>query len=216
MQLEPKTHLLPVDKCLPGREDYIYPRQAQHSVFATDLAYELSTFPQTTDRIVFGMGCFWGAERLFWQTPGVVSTLVGYQGGVTPHPTYEEVCSGTTNHAEVVAVFFDTTQTSAATLLKIFWENHDPTQEHRQGNDIGTQYRSAIFHASSAQSDVKNSLTAFNKVLTAAGAGPITTDVKLLDGLPFYMAEERHQQYLHKNPDGYCNLGPHGLSCPIG
>lgn len=216
MQLEPKSHLLPPEKCLPGRPAYGYDLQSQHSVFDHDLTYDVAAFPSGTARIVFGMGCFWGAERLFWQHAGVISTIVGYQGGVTPHPTYAEVCTGNTNHAEVVAVFYNPTQTTTTALLKLFWENHDPTQEHRQGNDIGTQYRSAIFAPPEAQAEVTNSVTAFNKVLTGTGAGPITTDTKNLDDLPFYIAEAKHQQYLHKNPDGYCNLGPHGLSCPIG
>lgn len=216
MQLQPKTHILPPQDCLAGRSDYAYELQEHHSVFGTPLSSDPADFGSELGHIVFGMGCFWGAERLFWEVPGVVSTVVGYQGGVTTFPTYAEVCAGTTNHAEVVAVIYDQGSVPLETLLKVFWENHDPTQEHRQGNDIGTQYRSAIFHPDEVRSTVEHSRTTFTKVLSQAGAGPITTDVQSLTGKPFYMAEAKHQQYLHKNPDGYCNLGPHGLSCPIG
>lgn len=216
MQLQPKAHILAPQDCLAGRDSYAYELQQQHSVFGTPLSYQPADFGPGLERIVFGMGCFWGAERLFWQLPGVTSTVVGYQGGVTPFPTYAEVCSGSTNHVEVVAVVYNPETLSVEELLKVFWENHDPTQEHRQGNDVGTQYRSAIFHSDQVRSAVEHSRTAFTKVLSQAGAGAITSDIQSLTDKPFYVAEAKHQQYLHKNPDGYCNLGPHGLSCPIG
>jgi len=171
--------------------------------------------PEDCDTLVVGMGCFWGAERKFWQAPGVYSTAVGYAGGATPEPTYKEVCSGRTGHAEVVLVVFDRTQTSLEAMLRVFWENHDPTQGNRQGNDIGTQYRSAIYFANEAQREAaEHSRDAFQAELTKARYGAITTEIAPLR--EFYYAEDYHQQYLGKNPNGYCGLGGTGVSCPVG
>jgi peptide-methionine (S)-S-oxide reductase len=161
------------------------------------------------------MGCFWGAERKFWQAPGVYSTSVGYAGGTMPHPSYEQVCSGRTGHTEVVMVVFDTAATSLDAMLRVFWENHNPTQGNRQGNDIGTQYRSAIYFLNDAQrAAAEASRELFQRELTAAGYGAITTEIAPLDG--YFYAEEYHQQYLGKNPNGYCGMGGTGVSCPIG
>jgi len=172
-------------------------------------------WPEDCDTLVVGMGCFWGAERKFWQAPGVYSTAVGYAGGSTPEPTYKEVCSGRTGHAEVVLVVFDRTQTSLEAMLRVFWENHDPTQGNRQGNDIGTQYRSAIYFANEAQREAaEHSRDAFQAELTKARYGAITTEIAPLR--EFYYAEDYHQQYLGKNPNGYCGLGGTGVSCPVG
>ena len=172
-------------------------------------------FPDTTEQFQVAMGCFWGAERKFWEAPGVWTTAVGYAGGFTPNPTYEEVCSGRTGHTEVVLVVFERAVASFDDMLKVFWENHDPTQGMRQGNDIGTQYRSAIYLTSTAQrAAAEASRDAFQKVLDAAGYGPITTEIA--DAGPFFYAEGYHQQYLAKNPGGYCGIGGTGLSCPIG
>jgi len=172
-------------------------------------------FPNGTQLAVFGLGCFWGAERKFWQLDGVYSTAVGYAGGYTPNPTYKEVCSGMTGHTEVVQVVFDPQKISYATLLKAFWEAHDPTQGMRQGNDVGTQYRSAIYVFNDDQrKQAEMSRDAYAKQLAKAGYGDITTEIK--EAPPFYYAEEYHQQYLAKNPDGYCGLGGTGVSCPIG
>ncbi len=172
-------------------------------------------FPDTCDSIVVGMGCFWGAERKFWQLPGVYTTAVGYAGGYTPNPTYEETCSGLTGHTEAVLVVWDRTQTDLDAVLCCFWENHDPTQGHRQGNDIGTQYRSAIYCTDDAQlAAAKASAVRFGEMLSAAHFDPITTDIELAG--PFFYAEDYHQQYLAKNPNGYCGLGGTGLSCPVG
>ncbi|NDH92121.1 MAG: peptide-methionine (S)-S-oxide reductase MsrA [Actinobacteria bacterium] len=172
-------------------------------------------WPEDCDTLVVGMGCFWGAERKFWQAPGVYSTAVGYSGGATPEPTYKEVCSGRTGHAEVVLVVFDRTQTSLEAMLRVFWENHDPTQGNRQGNDIGTQYRSAIYFANEAQREAaEHSRDAFQAELTKARYGAITTEIAPLR--EFYYAEDYHQQYLGKNPNGYCGLGGTGVSCPVG
>lgn len=168
-----------------------------------------------TEVALFGMGCFWGAERRFWQTPGVVSTQVGYAAGYTPNPTYEEVCSGRTGHNEVVRVVYDPKKVRYEELLKVFWENHDPTQGMRQGNDVGTQYRSGIYTTSDAQrAAAESSRGEFQKALSGAGLGGITTEI--LPAPAFYYAEDYHQQYLHKNPNGYCGLGGTGVSCPIG
>ncbi|ADD41201.1 peptide-methionine (S)-S-oxide reductase MsrA [Stackebrandtia nassauensis] len=164
---------------------------------------------------VFGMGCFWGAERLFWRLDGVYTTSVGYSGGSDSPPSYEMVCTGTTGHAEVVQVVYDPAKVSYETLLKTFWENHDPTQGNRQGNDIGTQYRSVIYTTSEQQlKTAEESREAFQPVVTAAGLGPITTEIQPLPN--YFLAEDYHQQYLDKNPNGYCNHGPNGMSCPIG
>ena len=172
-------------------------------------------FPAGLEQAVFGMGCFWGAERKFWEAPGVYTTAVGYAGGYTPNPTYKEVCSGMTGHTEVVLVAFDPSRTSCDAMLKMFWENHDPTQGMRQGNDSGTQYRSAIYCFSPEQRRAAEaSRDAYQDRLTAAGYGRITTEV--LDTPPFYYAEDYHQQYLAKNPDGYCGIGGTGVACPIG
>ena len=172
-------------------------------------------FPAGLEQAVFGMGCFWGAERKFWQAPGVYSTAVGYAGGYTPNPTYREVCSGMTGHTEVVLVVFDPTLTSYDEILKIFWENHDPTQGMRQGNDTGTQYRSAIYTMSVEQKKAAEaSRAAYQDRLTTAGYDRITTEIA--DAPPFYYAEDYHQQYLAKNPNGYCGIGGTGVSCPIG
>ena len=172
-------------------------------------------FPAGLEQAVFGLGCFWGAERKFWQAPGVYTTAVGYAGGVTPNPTYEETCSGRTGHTEAVLVVFDPKVTSYEALLKLFWESHDPTQGMRQGNDMGTQYRSAIYTFTPEQRRAAEaSRDAFQKQLAAAGFGPITTEIA--DAGPFYYAEDYHQQYLAKNPGGYCGLGGTGVSCPIG
>ena len=172
-------------------------------------------FPEGLELAMFGMGCFWGAERVFWKTPGVFSTAVGYAGGVTPDPDYERVCSGLTGHAEVVRVVFDPARVSYATLLRLFWESHDPTQGMRQGNDVGTQYRSGIYVYTAEQRRLAEaSRDAYQRVLVKAGHGRITTEI--LDAPEFYYAEEYHQQYLSKNPDGYCGLGGTGVSCPVG
>ncbi len=172
-------------------------------------------FPAGLEQAVFGMGCFWGAERKFWQAPGVYSTAVGYAGGYTPNATYREVCSGMTGHTEVVLVVFDPKVTSYDEMLRIFWENHDPTQGMRQGNDVGTQYRSAIYTTTREQKTAAEaSRAAYQDRLTASGYGRITTEI--LEAPPFYYAEEYHQQYLAKNPNGYCGIGGTGVSCPTG
>ena len=172
-------------------------------------------FPEGMRRALFGMGCFWGAEKKFWQRSGVFSTAVGYAAGATPNPTYREVCTGRTGHSEVVLVVFDPAEVSYDELLKLFWENHDPTQGMRQGNDAGTQYRSGIYVFDEAQrAAAETSKSAFQRALAAAGYGAITTEI--LPAPEFYYAEEYHQQYLAKNPDGYCGLGGTGVSCPVG
>jgi peptide-methionine (S)-S-oxide reductase len=203
---------LPVpDQALPGRNTPI----AVSETHAVNGARITPPFPDGLEQAVFAMGCFWGAERKFWEVPGVYSTAVGYAGGYTPHATYKEVCSGMTGHTEVVLVVFDPKVTSYDAMLKVFWENHDPTQGMRQGNDVGTQYRSAIYCFSPAQRRAADaSRVAFQDQLTAAGFGRITTEIA--DAPPFYYAEDYHQQYLHKNPDGYCGLGGTGVSCPVG
>jgi len=172
-------------------------------------------FPDGLSRAMFGMGCFWGAEKKFWQLPGVYTTAVGYAAGHTPNPTYREVCSGRTGHSEVVLVLYDSKQIRYEDLLKVFWENHDPTQGMRQGNDVGTQYRSGIYYYDDAQRRAAEaSRAAYQTTLNAAGYGPITTEI--LAAPEFYYAEDYHQQYLAKNPDGYCGLGGTGISCPVG
>jgi len=172
-------------------------------------------FPDNMQRAVFGLGCFWGAERSYWEANGVYSTAAGYAGGTTPHPTYREVCSGETGHAEVVLVVFDPALTSFEALLKMFWESHDPTQGMRQGNDVGTQYRSTIFTLDDNQQHLtRQSLETYQSELAAAGHGEITTEIVPLD--TFFYAEEYHQQYLAKNPGGYCDIGGTGVSCPVG
>jgi peptide-methionine (S)-S-oxide reductase len=196
---------------LPGRSQKM-PVPPKHHVNGHPLQ---GPFPAGFEQAVFGLGCFWGAERKFWQAPGVYSTAVGYAGGVTPNPTYEETCSGRTGHTEAVLVVFDPKVTSYQALLKLFWESHDPTQGMRQGNDTGTQYRSAIYTFSPEQRRAAEaSKDVFQRMLTAAGHGTITTEIA--DAGPFYYAEDYHQQYLAKNPGGYCGLGGTGVSCPIG
>ncbi len=206
-----KTEMVDAGSALPGRSDRM-PVPAQHDVLGTPLE---PPFPDGYERAIVGMGCFWGAERVFWQAPGVYTTAVGYAGGYTPNPSYEEVCSGRTGHTEAVLVVFDPQVTSYDEILRLFWENHDPTQGMRQGNDTGTQYRSAIYWTSEAQHDAaERSRDTFQRELTAAGYGQITTE--LAQAGEFYYAEPYHQQYLAKNPNGYCGLGGTGVSCPVG
>ncbi len=196
---------------LPGRPEPI-PTAELHFLSGRPLR---GPHPEGAEVAVFGMGCFWGAERKFWQTPGVYVTSVGYAGGETPNPTYREVCSGQTGHAEVVEVVFDPAVVSYAELLRVFWENHDPTQGMRQGNDVGTQYRSTIYTADPAQqAAAEASRDAYQAVLSAAGHGPVTTEIRAAPA--YYLAEAEHQQYLAKNPAGYCGLGGTGVTCPVG
>ncbi|HEV3228097.1 MAG TPA: peptide-methionine (S)-S-oxide reductase MsrA, partial [Solirubrobacteraceae bacterium] len=196
---------------LPGRETEM-PLAGNHAVLGTPLR---PPFPEQMQQAVVGMGCFWGAERVFWQAPGVYTTAVGYAGGFTPNPTYEEVCSGRTGHTEAVLVVFDPAKSSYENILRLFWENHDPTQGMRQGNDAGTQYRSAIYWFGEAQHGLAESTRdMYAERLREQGYGPITTEIAPAG--PFYYAEEYHQQYLHKNPGGYCGLGGTGVSCPVG
>ncbi len=205
------TQLLPAGRTLSGRSDRM-PVPDAHFVNGHRLK---PPFPQALEQAVFGMGCFWGAERLFWQTPGVYATAVGYAGGETPNPTYEEVCSGCTNHTEAVLVVFDPSVVSYDALLKVFWEGHDPTQGMRQGNDAGTQYRSAIYAYGDDQLRAAlASKQAFEKELLKRGFGKVTTEIRAAPA--FYYAEDYHQQYLGKNPNGYCGLGGTGVSCPTG
>ncbi|HZP47592.1 MAG TPA: peptide-methionine (S)-S-oxide reductase MsrA [Vicinamibacterales bacterium] len=199
------------EDALPGRAEPM-PVPEQHFVNHHRI---VPPFPDGLERAVFAMGCFWGAERKFWQTSGVYGTAVGYAAGHTPNPTYREVCSGMTGHAEVVLVVFDPTVVGYEDLLKVFWENHDPTQGMRQGNDVGTQYRSGIYYVDEGQRlAAEKSRDAYQAQLTAAGYGRITTEI--VAAPPFYYAEDYHQQYLAKNPNGYCGLGGTGVSCPIG
>jgi peptide-methionine (S)-S-oxide reductase len=199
------------EEALPGRSTAM-PIGDTHFVNRRRIA---PPFPDGMQRAMFGLGCFWGAERLFWQTPGVWATAVGYAGGLTPNPTYEEVCSGMTGHNEVVLVVFDPTQVSYNQLLAVFWEGHDPTQGMRQGNDAGTQYRSGVYAFDDAQrAAAEASKITYGKRLAAAGYGPITTEI--VTAPAFYYAEDYHQQYLGKNPNGYCGLGGTGVSCPVG
>lgn len=196
---------------LPGRTERMRV-PAKHFVNGAPL---VGPWPAGVDTLVVGMGCFWGAERKFWQAAGVYSTSVGYAGGYTANPTYEETCSGLTGHTEVVMVAFDTARTTLEAMLRVFWENHDPTQGMRQGNDVGTQYRSAIYFANDAQrAAAESSRSAFQAELTKAGYGEITTEIAQLRD--YFYAEEYHQQYLGKNPNGYCGLGGTGVSCPVG
>ena len=199
------------ENALPGRETPIDPGE-RHRVLGTPLT---PPFPEGLERIVVGMGCFWGAERMFWRAPGVYTTAAGYAGGFTPNPTYQEVCSGGTGHTEVVLAVFDPAVTRYDEMLRIFWEGHDPTQGMRQGNDIGTQYRSAIYWESGSQRDAAlASRDRFQEELSKSGFGGITTEIA--EAGPFYYAEDYHQQYLDANPNGYCGLGGTGVSCPIG
>ncbi|MFC6079625.1 peptide-methionine (S)-S-oxide reductase MsrA [Sphaerisporangium aureirubrum] len=206
-----KTSMVTPDEALPGRADAI-PLPARHAVLDAPLA---PPYPEGTEIADFGLGCFWGAERKFWQTPGVVTTLVGYQGGHTPNPTYEEVCTGLTGHTEAVRVVYNPAEVSYEELLKVFWEAHDPTQGMRQGNDVGTQYRSAIYtHTESQQKSAETTRHTYQQSLTQAGHPEITTEIR--PAPTFYPAEEYHQQYLYKVPNGYCGIGGTGVSCPIG
>jgi peptide-methionine (S)-S-oxide reductase len=206
-----KSQMIEPDRALPGR-DAPMPVPARHEVLGTPIA---PPFPEGLEQIVVGMGCFWGAERVFWQAEGVYTTAVGYAGGYTPNPTYEEVCSAGTGHAEAVLAVFDPSVTSYDAMLRLFWENHDPTQGMRQSNDVGTQYRSAIYWQTEAQRDAAlASRDMYQKELGAAGYGEISTEIAKAG--PFYYAEDYHQQYLAKNPNGYCGLGGTGVSCPIG
>ncbi|WP_112481228.1 peptide-methionine (S)-S-oxide reductase MsrA [Vibrio variabilis] len=201
-----KQEMISADQALPGRDSAIA-NMEPHFINQSDLYAPLNAQQES---IVLGLGCFWGAERLFWQLPGVVSTSVGYSGGFTPNPTYEEVCSGLTGHAEVVRIVFDTTQTSLATILRTFWEKHDPTQGMRQGNDIGTQYRSAIYTANDDQAEIAKQMQ--QQYQQALGDAGITTEIAPLG--EYYFAEVYHQQYLAKNPNGYCGIGGTGVCFP--
>jgi peptide-methionine (S)-S-oxide reductase len=206
-----KTRMPTPEEALAGRPDPL-PVPDAHFVNGHPLR---PPFPAGTETAQFGMGCFWGAERVFWQADGVYTTAVGYAGGITPNPTYEEVCSGRTAHTEAVLVVFDPQVVGYDALLQLFWENHDPTQGMRQGNDVGTQYRSAIYWTSDAQRDAAlRSRDAYAARLVAAGFGDVTTEIAPAG--PFYYAEGYHQQYLAKNPGGYCGLGGTGVSCPVG
>jgi peptide-methionine (S)-S-oxide reductase len=210
--LSRKPSVLPsAAEALPGRAERM-PVPRAHFVNGAPLE---PPFPAALELALFGMGCFWGAERKFWETPGVFSTSVGYAGGSTPNPTYREVCSGQTGHTEAVRVVFDPRKVSYETLLRVFWENHDPTQGMRQGNDVGTQYRSAVYWYGDAQRKAgEASREAYQKSLSAAGHGAITTEVR--EAPEFYYAEDYHQQYLAKNPGGYCGIGGTGVACPAG
>ena len=211
MSIPTKPSVLPSAEALPGRSTPIAVPE-HHFVLGTTLE---PPFPDGAEIALFGMGCFWGAEKIFWQLEGVYSTAVGYAAGPTPNPTYGEVCSGQTGHAEVVQVVFDPEIASYDLMLKTFWENHDPTQGMRQGNDTGTQYRSGIYLSSDAQrTAAEASLATYQQRLTASNIGTITTEI--LDAPKFYYAEDYHQQYLAKNPDGYCGIGGTGVSCPVG
>ena len=205
------TKMIDPADALPGRRQEM-PVADHHAVLGTPLK---PPFPEGLEQAIVGMGCFWGAERVFWQAPGVYTTAVGYAGGFTPNPTYEEVCSGKTGHTEAVLVVFDPAVTSYSEILRLFWENHDPTQGMRQGNDIGTQYRSAIYWTTEAQrAAAEVSRDAYTERLRASGYPEISTEIEQAG--PFYYAEDYHQQYLHKNPWGYCGLGGTGVSCPVG
>jgi peptide-methionine (S)-S-oxide reductase len=212
MWFERKQLRLPTpEEALPGRaERTAVP--AAHDVLGHPLR---GPFPEGLEQVVFAMGCFWGAERKFWEQPGVYTTAAGYAGGVTPNPTYAEVCSGATGHTEVVLVVYDPALVSFETLLRLFWEGHDPTQGMRQGNDVGTQYRSAIYwHSEAQRRAAETSRDAYQRALAAAGYGAITTELR--EAPEFYYAEDYHQQYLHKNPGGYCGIGGTGVGCPTG
>jgi peptide-methionine (S)-S-oxide reductase len=206
-----KTKMVSPEEALPGRDQAIAP-PTDHHVLGTPVG---PPYPEGLEEVVVAMGCFWGAERKFWQADGVYTTAVGYAGGYTKNPTYQEVCSAKTGHTEVVKVVFDPAKTNLAAILKIFWESHDPTQGMRQGNDVGTQYRSAIYTTTPEQEAVvEETRAAFQKALTAGGLGEITTEIAPAG--EFYFAEEYHQQYLSKNPGGYCGLGGTGVTCQVG
>ena len=206
-----KSRMPTPEEALPGRDEPM-PVSDRHVVKGTPIK---PPFPDGMETAIFAMGCFWGAERKFWTAPGVYTTAVGYAGGFTPNPTYDEVCSGRTGHTEVVLVVFDPAVTSYDALLRIFWESHDPTQGMRQGNDVGTQYRSAIYASSPAQlAAAEASRNTYQQMLEKAGYGEITTE--LAEDSRFFYAEEYHQQYLARNPNGYCGIGGTGVSCPVG
>jgi len=210
--LRKKAEMPTADKALPGRAAPAFGVPAEHHVNHNRIK---APFPAGLEQAMFGLGCFWGAERMFWKAAGVYSTAVGYAAGMTPHPTYEEVCSGHTGHNEVVMVWFDPKKIAYEALLKIFWEGHNPTEGMRQGNDVGTQYRSGIYTFSPEQkAKAEASRALFQKELTKSGVGTITTEI--IDAPTFFYAEDYHQQYLAKNPNGYCGLGGTGVSCPIG
>jgi peptide-methionine (S)-S-oxide reductase len=206
-----RSRMITAENALPGRTTEM-PVAERHFVLGTPLR---PPFPDGMQSALIAMGCFWGAERIFWQTPGVYTTAVGYAGGFTPNPTYEEVCSGSTGHTEAVLAVFDPAQTSYEELLRLFWEGHDPTQGMRQGGDVGTQYRSAIyFYDAAQQAAAQRTRDTYAELLRASGHGDITTEIAPAG--PFYYAEDYHQQYLAKNPGGYCGIGGTGVSCPIG
>ncbi|MEO0429384.1 MAG: peptide-methionine (S)-S-oxide reductase MsrA [Pseudomonadota bacterium] len=206
-----KSEMVAAEKALPGRGEAI-PTAETHFLKGVRLK---GPYPEGAEHVVFAMGCFWGAERMFWKLPGVIVTYVGYAGGFTPHPTYREVCSGQTGHTEIVGVVYDPAKISFEALLKVFWEGHDPTQGMRQGNDVGTQYRSAIYTFTDAQAEaVASSRQAFQAALNARGFGEITTEIGPADEI--FFAEDYHQQYLAKNPGGYCGIGGTGVTCPVG
>jgi len=208
-----KTRLVTPNEALPGRATRPYAVPATHAVLGTPLE---GPWPAGLEVAYFALGCFWGAERVFWQTPGVYSTAVGYQGGFTPHPTYDEVCTGMTGHTEAVQVVYDPAAVSYRALVKRFLEAHDPTQGYRQGNDTGTQYRSALYWTSAEQqATAEELLRAYQPALEARGYGSVTTEVAAAEGRAFYYAEDYHQQYLYKVPNGYCGLGGTGVTCPI-
>jgi peptide-methionine (S)-S-oxide reductase len=210
--LRKKAEMPTADRALPGRAKPAFGVPTEHFVNGNRIQ---GPFPAGLEQAMFGLGCFWGAERMFWKVPGVYSTAVGYAAGLSPNPTYEEVCSGYTGHNEVVMVWFDPKKTSYETLLKVFWEGHDPTQGMRQGNDVGTQYRSGIYTFSPEQkAAAEASKAVFQKELGKHGMDAITTEI--IDAPQFFYAEDYHQQYLAKNPGGYCGLGGTGVSCPIG
>jgi peptide-methionine (S)-S-oxide reductase len=207
-----KAQMVEPANALPGRTDQFMPIPEKHFVLDAPL---VGPWPSGTETAVFALGCFWGAERVFWKTPGVYSTAVGYAGGYTPNPAYEEVCSGLTGHTEVVLVAYTPAEVTFEQLLKVFWEAHDPTQGMRQGNDVGTQYRSAIYtNNAQQQTSAEQSCGVYEEQLKAAGYGAITTEIAPVG--TFYYAEPYHQQYLAKNPNGYCGIGGTGVSCPIG
>jgi peptide-methionine (S)-S-oxide reductase len=209
--LRRKTTMVDPATALPGREQAV-PVADKHAILGTPLK---PPFPAGLEQAIIGMGCFWGAEKVFWQAPGVYTTAVGYAGGLTANPSYEEVCSGRTGHTEAVLVVFDPAKTTYEEILRLFWENHDPTQGMRQGNDIGTQYRSAVLWTTEQQRDAAQaSRAAYSARLRTEGYPEITTEIEQAG--PFYYAEDYHQQYLHKNPWGYCGLGGTGVSCPVG
>lgn len=210
-----KTTMPTRDEALPGRDERPYAVNPTHVVLGTPLE---GPWPDGSQVLYVGMGCFWGVERIFWRLPGVIATAAGYMGGYTPHPTYEETCTGLTGHAETVRVVYDPAKTTPELLFKAFWENHDPTTSNRQGNDIGTAYRSAIYWTTPDQEAAALATRdAFQRVLTEHGYGAIATEIRSGDDAgTFYLAEDYHQGYLHKNPGGYCNHGPNGMTCPVG